>query len=362
MLGLHRLSDTEFFNPTPKTMNSAFRFFVSLSLIVVSGLLLSACWLGGYSPTKLTGATMGTRYNIVLRLPKTLNAEQLKAEIDQKLADLNDVATTYDETSELMRFNRSPVGVPVQVSQPLYDLLEESKSIHQLTYGAFDVTVSRLVQLWGFGSQVRSGLPSEEEIAAEMQNIGFDGITLSGNFGDRWAMRNRDVEVDFSSIAKGHGVDMVADFLVQQGVTDLLVEIGGEMRSFGQNPKGRRWIVCIERPSLTGQQAINRVDLSGEWGVATSGDYRNYFMSEGKRYSHTIDPKTGWPVAHNLASVTVIDKHSARADALATGFSVLGYSRSSEICQQQNMACFFILRTETGFSELYTPAFEQFLN
>lgn len=304
---------------------------------------------------------MGTRYNITLKLPKGQSVNQIQTGVDQKLKELNDIATTYDESSELMRFNRSPLGLPTSISPVLHDLLKESKNVHQLTYGAFDVTVCRLVQLWGFGSQVRSGRPSDEEIANAMKNIGFDSVALSAAADELWATRNKDVAIDLSSIAKGYGVDVVANYLKAQGVTDALVEVGGEMRSFGVNPKSKPWTVGIERPSLTGRQAIKQVSLNGDWGVATSGDYRNYFTVDGKRYSHTIDPKTGSPVTHSLASVTVIDKSSGRADALATGFSVLGYKQASEICQQQNMACFFILRTDTGFSELYSPAFEQFL-
>ncbi|GAB2191614.1 FAD:protein FMN transferase [Sessilibacter sp. MAH1] len=311
-------------------------------------------------PLYLSGPTMGTTYNITIiddELSTDPNTVAMK--IMNLLGDINQAASTYIKDSELMRFNRSPIGEPVVLSSELTEILQVSSDVYQLTHGAFDVTVAPLVNIWGFGPDNRREVPSDLEISDALAKVGFEKILLDAT--NSTATRNSDVSVDLSSVAKGYAVDKVANYLEMLGVENYLVEIGGEIRVKGHNNRGSRWRIGIEAPTLGRNdpaQAIEVEDLA----MATSGDYRNYFDDDGVRYSHTIDPRTGKPITHNLASITVLHKSSAMADALATGLNVLGYEKSIKVCNDNQIPCFFIVREHDKFAEYPSETFEQYMN
>ena len=321
-------------------------------------LFLAAC--GGESPDafiKLSGPTMGTQYHISLRRPEGIDQAELQRQLDVQLVHFNGIASTYIEDSELNRLNAAPVGEWQTLSEPLYSMIALAIEISWLSGGAFDMTVGPLVDLWGFGPVDRQGVPADEEIAAAMAQVGYDKLEL-----DMLEARVRKLaplRLDLSAIAKGYAVDAAASWLRSLGVTDFLVEIGGEMRVSGLSPRGDHWRVGVESPDNHANEVLPiRLDTIA---VATSGDYRNYFEQDGVRYSHTIDPTTGRPIVHNLASVTVLDSSCAFADAMATAFSVMGADRALQLAEKQSIPVYVIEKTERGFSARYSSSFAPYL-
>lgn len=310
------------------------------------------------APVHLNGPTMGTFFNVTLvEVPSDSKPKDLQQGVEQILADINQAASTYIEDSELMKFNAVPAGTVFELSPTLSHLLSVSGEIYRVTEGAYDVTVGPVVNLWGFGPRGSRTVPDSETLESTLKLVGFENISLD----QATAKKLLEVQVDLSSVAKGYAVDRIASYLNAAGVEHYLVEVGGEIRVRGNNPKGDLWRIGIESPSVSPSEPAKAVTVTN-MGMATSGDYRNFFEENGLRYSHTIDPRTGRPITHNLASVTVLDESSARADALATGLNVMGEPAARDVCEQQNLACFFITYDNNAFKESYSTAFEQFID
>lgn len=331
----------------------------ALFLLLWAVLALSAC-----SPAErswqLTGPTMGTRYHItVVDVPVAVEKAELQKLVDAELEQVNLEMSTYIDDSELMRFNRGPVGEAVPVSAQLADVVARSLDIYQRSGGAFDVTVGPLVNLWGFGPQPEpETVPDDATIDRLLEQIGSDALSVARKPDS--ITRSRPVEVDLSAIAKGHGVDRVAELLEAQGIRNYLVEVGGELRTLGRNPKGGPWRIGIESPAPGGSPVRKPIEVSGR-AVATSGDYRNYYERDGVRYAHSIDPRTGRPLQHRLASVTVIADNCAEADGLATAMNVLGADAGLEWAKREELAVFMLVKTGEGFEERYSSAFAPYL-
>ncbi|PPI86160.1 FAD:protein FMN transferase ApbE [Marinobacter maroccanus] len=310
---------------------------------------------------EISGPVFGTSYHInVVLTGDQEKLETLASGIDEVLESVDASMSTWREDSELSVFNqRTDQSEWISVSAGLFEVLKKANEISRLTDGAFDVTIGPVVNLWGFGPQARpEQIPSEESLARALAATGFEKLELRA---DPPAVRATPPQyVDLSAIAKGYGVDAVARFLESEGVEAYLVEIGGEVRVNGRKPDGSTWRLAIEQP-VSERREVNRVVALDSRAMATSGDYRNYYESEGRRYSHTIDPATGEPIAHKLASVTVIADDCMTADALATGFNVMGYERANEVAVRENIPAYFIVRTEEGFETHQTPAFSSYV-
>lgn len=307
-------------------------------------------------PVLLQGKTMGTTFNVKLfPTPEQLKNNNLYELVNDELIRVNNLMSTYIEDSELSRLNQAKAGETLIMSADNITVLKESKRLYQESNGAFDVTVGPLVNLWGFGPDGKVlKQPADEQITSVLDRIGMDLLTLEGNAVTK---QHDDLYVDFSSIAKGYGVDQVANLLEGLGITNYLVEVGGEMRLSGGKPDGSKWVVAIEKP-LAGrreaQLAIEPINLA----MATSGDYRNYFEVDGVRYSHTIDPITGKPITHKLVSVTVLHKSAMTADALATMLNVMGPVESMKYAEEKNLAVYLIVKTDEGYRGIMSSKFE----
>ncbi|WP_341503138.1 FAD:protein FMN transferase [Gallaecimonas sp. GXIMD4217] len=308
----------------------------------------------------LQGRTMGTSYHVKLVSTDQVSLpDDLKAELDRRLELVNDQMSTYRPDSELSRFNASRSTEPFEVSAATAVVVREALRIGELSQGQYDVTVGPLVNLWGFGPDQRpQSVPSAEQLTAIRARVGQDKLSV----GERSLQKaTADLYVDLSSIAKGWGVDVLADYLETLGVTSYMVEIGGELRTAGKKPDGQPWRIAIEKPDPSGQRAIQEVLAPGDNGLATSGDYRNYYEEDGVRYSHTINPATGRPIDHRLASVTVIHPSAMTADGLATAINVLGEEAGWALAEREQLAVFMVIKTDEGFKERYTTAFEKYL-
>lgn len=330
---------------------------VARAAALALALLLAACGDPALRLVELSGSTMGTTYTVkVVGMPAELKKKTLHAEIEEKLNMINAEMSTYDRESELSRFNTNRSTDWVETSSDLATVVREAQHVSELTAGAFDVTVAPLVDLWGFGPEDRQDrIPSPREIAATATRIGYTHVRTRGS---PPAIRKDlpDLHIDLSAIAKGYAVDQITELLESRGIANYLVEIGGELRGRGHNDAGNRWRIGIEQPAY-GSRDVYAVITINDVGVATSGDYRNFFEKDGVRYSHTINPVTGRPVTHALASVTVIGYSTTEADALATGLLVLGPEEGYRLAEREGIAACFIVRTDDGFIDRQTLAF-----
>jgi thiamine biosynthesis lipoprotein len=297
---------------------------------------------------------MGTSYSIkIVDLPAAIDSKILDRNIAQLLAEINGLMSTYQEDSELSCFNRSRSTHWIAVSSELVKVLAEAQKISRLSGGAFDVTVGSLVNLWGFGpSQHTDKIPSLRQVEAEKEKVNFKLLKV-WNLPPALKKQRGDIYVDLSAIAKGYGVDRVAELLESQGIYNYLVDIGGEERIKGYGPEGIPWRIAIEQP-VTGERKVERILELTAGALATSGDYRNYFEQNGKRYSHIIVPSTGWPITHKLASVTVLTAMAMHADALATALLVLGPEQGFQLAEREQIAALFLIKTPEGFMEKAT--------
>ena len=313
-------------------------------------------------PVILTGFTMGTTYTVKLIDPVNDEKKQvILASIENILHEINAGMSTYLEDSELSRLNNSPGQTWINISPGLYRVIEIAMEVGRLSNGAFDPTIGPVVNLWGFGPVKRDGeIPDDDEIINAMQLVGLNKIELDNK---KQAIRKADngVYIDLSGIAKGYAVDRIAYKLSENfGLNNFLVEIGGEIRTYGKNPFGENWKIGIEKPE-TLERSVGEIITLGNNSLATSGDYRNFIEINGKHYSHTIDPATGKPVTHQLSSVSVIHPECVYADAWATTLLVAGPDRGLEMANKNGIAALFIVRQNDSFSELMSDRLSTFL-
>ncbi len=330
-------------------------------LTTCAPLVLQACAPASDTMLEFAGETMGTTYHVALHpLPDGQAADELPDRVDALLASVNQRMSTYIDDSEISKFNASASTTWFDLSDETHAVLEEAQRINRLSDGAFDVTVGPAVNLWGFGpGATEPRVPSPVEIADLTTRI---GQSLLGVRAEPPAARKAhpDLYVDLSAIAKGYAVDEIASLLEQLDIAHYLVEIGGELRARGVSHRGDRWRVAIEKP-VVGERSVYKVLQVGDTGVATSGNYRNFFDRDGKRYSHTIDPRTARPVEHALASVTVLHPSAMTADALATAFTVLGPDEGLTLAGELGVAALFIVVEDSMLKERPSRAYVEWM-
>lgn len=333
----------------------------ALPVALLLGLLLAACSSPPAEPVRFSGMTMGTTWIVqVSQLPETVSNEDLNADIETLLEQVNDEMSTWRENSDISRFNRLPAGESLEIPHGFVSVLSLSLELAEQSGGAFDPTVGPLVNLWGFGPEGRvSQAPDEESLAATRQRVGYQRLAFDPQ--SHSLTQPGGLYLDFSSIAKGWGVDVVAEHLIELGIEGFLVDIGGDMRMQGARPDGKGWRIAIERP-VPGTREIFQIIQPGNAAIATSGTYRQYFESGERRYSHTIDPRTGFPVEHPAISITVIADNATRADGLATALGVLDPDEGYEWAIERNLAVLWILESGNELNERYTPGFAPLLD
>lgn len=334
-----------------------------------AGLVLAAPYLGLAAcdeaavrggTTALAGATMGTRYSVrISRLPEHVDVRSLRAEIERLLETVNDQMSNWRADSEISLFNAGPAVSWMNVSPDTKTVVDEALRVSRISGGAFDPTIGPLVDLWGFGPGLAGRrIAPRDRIGEALRKIGFQHIR-TGKSAPAIAKGRSGVEIDLSGIAKGFGVDKLAEHLESKGIQDYLVEIGGELRALGFSILRRPWRIGVERPT-TGRRAIQRIVGLDRGAIATSGNYRIFFNSGGLRYSHIIDPRSGAPVEHDLASVTVVAPTTMQADALSTALMVLGPEAGYRLAKRENLAALFIVKDGKRFTEIGSPEFAQY--
>ena len=309
---------------------------------------------------RFSGDTMGTTYSIALysKDPRHTQAE-IQKKVETVLAQVNAQMSTYDPDSELSRFNRHESTQPVVISRALERVIGRALAIAEQTDGLLDVTVGPLVNLWGFGPQAKpEQVPTAEELEAVRDYVGYRKLRIENH---QLTKAHPKVYVDLSTIAKGYGVDRVAYLLDDLEITQYLIEIGGEIRTRGGKPDGQPWRLAVEKPVST-ERSIQEIVSFNEGALATSGDYRNFYEENGRRYSHIINPLIAEPIQHNLVSVSVYTDDCMSADAYATALLVMGTEQAKAFVEKHQLAALLVYKTDDGFGEWVSPAFEPLLS
>lgn len=308
----------------------------------------------------LTGSTMGTTYRVTLAdQPLTVEPDDIRQAIDERLDRLEDRLSTYRPESDISRFNQAAPGPWIEVAEPLVRLARYAKTLYTASGGAFDPTVGPLVNLWGFGPEAGSqALPTDQVLAQARGRVGM--THLQWRDAPPALRKSAPVYLDYSAIAKGYGVDVVAELLEARELGNFLVEIGGELVGRGHKPGGEPWRVAIEQPVDEARQ-IGQVLRLPDRALATSGDYRNFRVIDGKRYSHTIDPRTGYPVGHDLHSVSVLADSCLEADGLATMLLVMGPQEGLAYARKHGLAALFISGEQGAYTKEHTDSFAAYM-
>ncbi|MHC8321342.1 FAD:protein FMN transferase [Pseudomonas sp. GB2N2] len=317
--------------------------------------VLAGCG-NGDSMESFGGRTMGSTYSIkYVRHAHLPEPAQVRSEVEKILAEVDKQMSTYRSDSDISRFNELPAERCQTMPASILELIRVGEQLSQQSEGSYDLTVEPLMNLWGFGPQGREEkVPSDAALTEVRQRVGRQHLHIDGH----QLCKDAAVEVDFNSIAAGYAVDTIAARLEALGIHDYLAEATGELKACGKKLDGSSWRIALEEPRDDQQVAERIINVDG-YGVSTSGDYRNYFQQDGRRYSHTFDARTGAPVSHTLASVTVIHPSALMADGLSTLLLILGPERGWDYAQMHNIGAFFVIRADTGFVTRTNQAFER---
>jgi thiamine biosynthesis lipoprotein len=258
-------------------------------------------------------------------------------------------------------FNQLPPGEPLEVDWDFAYVLTAALALGEATGGAYDVSVSALSDLWGFGPDGPTRLPTQGDIDLALSQVGVSHLEWQPETRSL-AKRVPNLKLDFSSLAKGYAVDLAADALDELGLEHYMLEVGGEVRVRGQSPRGGDWRIAVERPDPTARGSVQTALSVSDTGIATSGDYRNFFESEGRRYSHLIDPKSGYPIQHDVVSVTVVHGSAMMADAWATALIVLGSEEAMALAEERRLAVYLLKRSDDRIKALWSASMAQWLD
>ncbi len=334
---------------------------VALALLIALLLigLLSRC--AAPAPIHLlVGSSMGTSWSVQVVAPEA-QLPGLQVLIESELASVVAQMSAWEADSDLSRFNRAPAESWQALPQPLFEVFAHALNLARETDGAYDPTVAPLVELWGFGATVapRSEPPLPAEVERARAQVGWQNIELDPI--QHRARQPGGASMDVSSLGPGHAIDRIGARLRERGVSIFLIELGGEMLAAGHKPGGESWRVAVE-PAMTdarGGAYYDTVIALDDIAAGSSGDYRVGFEHAGRRYSHTLDPRTGEPVTHDLAGVTALADTAMQADALAAALMVLGPEEGLRFASERDVAAVFTRRAPAGFVRVATPAFER---
>ena len=326
-------------------------------IIVISVFILFSCENNSEKTYfKISGFTQGTSYHITYALSDSVN---LQESVDSILLDFDMSMSAWVENSVLSRINRNETD---QVDEKFKALYRIASEVNKNSGGAFDLTVMPLVNAWGFGPGMKSDI-EKSLIDSILQFVGMDKIKLEGN---TLIKQDPRVSIDVNAIAQGFSVDIVASFFESLGISDYMVEIGGEVKTRGKNPKGESWKIGVDRPEygnlIPGMNMQVILSISGT-SMATSGNYRKYYEEDGIKYSHSIDPETGYPIKHEVLSATVIMKDCMDADAYATACMISGLEKSKRMIESvDGLEAYLIYANEKGeFEVYYSDGFQQYI-
>lgn len=305
------------------------------------------------------GETMGTTYTVKVYTDWSVKEKKLERGVHEAVEKINRLMSNWKPDSDISQFNTLPEGGALTVSEETMDVVKLAKDIYEKTGGVLDPTLSPLIELWGFGTKGRDHVPSDEQIQEALAKVGMDKFQIEGS---KLVRSQAGVTLNLSAIAKGYGVDAVAKYLLNEGFTDFFIEVGGETRMTGVGPRGP-WRVGVEDPRSTWERSPLYIVQPGTNAFGTSGDYRNFFEEGGQRYTHILDPRTGYPIASQIASASVLASDSAMTDALATALMVMGEQDAIKLVESlEGVECLLLLWTENnGLREVRSSGMGHFI-
>ena len=327
-----------------------------VAILLVLPIIIISCSKINKKLVVYTGYTQGSTF--VIKFYSDKDSTKVKKGIDSLLYDINYTASIFDTNSIISKVNNNREYI---LNEHFVKLFNKAEEISKATNGCFDITVGQLVNAWGFGFK-KGLIPSKALIDSLKNFIGYEKVKIvSGKVVKEFDQ----TKIDFNAIAQGYTVDVISEFLISNSCNDFIVEIGGEVRAKGLKENNEKWIVGIEKPAIKaddGQEIQEKIGISDK-SVSTSGSTRKFYIKNGVKYSHTIDPKTGNPVTHSLLSVTVIANDCSSADAYATAFMVMGLEKSKEfLLKNKELDAYFIYADSTGKNQFYhSHGFEKFL-
>jgi len=330
--------------------------FILPTIVLVIAVAFSLIYKGpDWTYKKINGETQGTFYHITYKYRKY---KDLQPAIEKLMRNYEMSLSIYEPKSIISRINRNEPDV--EVDDLFITVFEKAREVYEQSGGAFDITVGPLVNAWGFGPVPASKIDSAA-IDSLLQFVGMDKVKLVGR---KVVKENPSIILDVNAIAQGYSVDVVSAFLEKKGVEDYMVEIGGELKCKGLNPKGREWIIGIDRPvdgNITPGTDVQAVVAVRSKSLATSGNYRKFFEKDGVKYAHHINPKTGFPEMSRLLSVTNLADDCITADAFGTAFMVMGLEKTIEfLSQRKDIDSYLIYSDELGTYRVYaTPGMRQ---
>ena len=328
-------------------------------------LLLAFCCLAGCAaderPVRMGGAIFGTTWSLTyLGAPIGVSPSQVHSEINAALALVNKSMNHYDPSSLISEFNALPPQMPIEVDWDFTYVLSAALELIAATRGAYDVSLSALSDLWGFGPEGPKQFPDAADIAMARAQVGVAQLDWDST---TRTLRKRapGLKLDFSSLAKGYAVDLGADALSDLDIPHFMLEVGGEVRVRGSSPRGDAWRIAVERPEAGARGGIQAALAVSDTGIATSGDYRNFFERDGQRYSHLIDPRTGYPIQHDVVSVTVVHGSAMMADAWATALTVMGSAEAMVLAEERGLAVYLLKRSGDTLEAFSSTAMAQWM-
>lgn len=348
---------------------------VKTLLLLLVVLCTSGCLKGNSAELRIAGSTMGTTYSItVVAPPSNVQQSTLQQQIEAEFATINQQISNWDSGSELSVFNASESTEWVPLSDSTITMVQSAVRISKETDGAYDVTLGSISELWGFGPRLSTAVkddaelavaaatpqvnPSLDDILRLMNNVGYQLLQVSSRDASLRKL-TPGLQVDLSSIGKGYAVDRVGEILESQAINRYMVEIGGEIRTRGRAADGGMWKIGIEMPATLRGNIKKGLAVENAH-IASSGDYRNYREVDGQRVSHLIDGRSGFPISHNLAAVTLLHGSVMQADAWATALMVLGYEEGLKVAQRKGLAVQFTVREGETFQVYTTKAFDAY--
>ena len=328
-------------------------------------LLLAFCCLAGCAaderPVQMGGAIFGTTWSLTyLGAPDGVSPTQVQSEVNAAFALVNESMNHYDPSSLISEFNALPAQTPIEVDWDFTYVLSAAIDLTGATRGAYDVSVSALSDLWGFGPEGPRQFPDAADIEMTLTQVGVAQLHWESTT-RTLSKRAPGLKLDFSSLAKGYAVDLGADALEDLDIPHFMLEVGGEVRVRGSSPRGDAWRIAVERPDPGAQRGIQAALTVSDTGIATSGDYRNFFERDGQRYSHLIDPRSGYPIHHDVVSVTVVHGSAMMADAWATALTVLGSAEAMVLAEERGLAVYLLKRSGDTLEAFSSTAMAQWM-
>ena len=312
---------------------------------------------------ELKGNTMGTYYIInIVEIPKSLKLENIRLEIEKTLILINSTLSNWDPNSEITKLNNEKKIGKIKISNDLKEVLKQANIINDDSYGYFDITADPLIELWGFGYKNKKThtIPSQEEINDALLLVNQKELFEINYINNDFYKKNKGLKLNLSSIAKGYGIDQIGKKLETLGLRNYLINIGGDLLVKGNNKNKKNWVIGIENPNLK-EKLVKEIIKVSDKGIASSGDYKNFFIKNGKKFSHIINPKTGKPITHKTKSVTVISNKATNADGWATALLAMGSEKGFKLAEEKSMSVLFIDEVNEKLTKIKTTEFKKLI-